>query len=187
MALSALLAAVIALAPATSPEPCKGWHSVDDGSELQFIVTFESAPAPGIFRHFSVCLDFDPVQPADGSLVVAVDVTSADMDSADINEAIAGPEWFDSVQFPQARFESHEIERSGDSAFIAHGRVSLKGVEREVDVPFAWVTDGTAARMNGELSLNRSDFNIGTGDWAEDDSIGFKVIVHFVVKLEPAP
>lgn len=184
---SALFNAVLVVATAANPEPCATWYSVADHSELHFIANFEGAPAPGEFHRFSVCMDFDPEQLRAGRLEVRVDITSADMASADVNEAIAGPEWFDFVQFPQAHFLSEEIAGDGDAMFVAHGRLTLKGMERDIDVPFSWQSEGAARYIKGELTLERSDFNIGSGEWSEDDAIGFDVTVRFEVKLETAP
>jgi polyisoprenoid-binding protein YceI len=39
--------------------------------------------------------------------------------------------------------------------------------------------------MSGELSLQRTDFNIGTGEWSAGDIIGLEVDVRFEVALEP--
>lgn len=187
MLYSLLLIAALALTPAPSADPCSGWQSVAGESKLQFVASFEGAPAPGAFRQFSVCLDFDAEQPGTGRLEVWIDIASADMDSADINQAIAGPEWFDAMQFPRAHYLSEEIEPGDSSAFVAHGRLSLKGVEREVSVPFGWQVDGADRKMAGELTLRRSDFEIGVGEWAGDDSIGVDVTVRFEVTLRTAP
>lgn len=179
------MAALILTAPAGA-EACRGWHSVADRSDLQFIVNYEGADAPGTFRRFDVCLDFDPQHPRDGRLEVRVDVTSADMDSADINQAIADPEWFDTADYPQAQFTSNGITRNGDHAFAAHGTLTLKGVQQAVDVPFTWQSDGTGATMQGELVLQRTAFDIGTGEWSASEPIGHDVTVRFSVRLEAA-
>jgi polyisoprenoid-binding protein YceI len=187
MLIVSLLATAVAVATATNPASCASWHSVADNSNLLFIPTFEGTPAPGKFPQFSVCMGFEPEQPQAGRLEVWIDITSADMDSADLNQEISRGEWFDSLQFPEAHFLSEHIESSSNSAFVAHGRLTLKGVEREVDVPFSWKNEGTARRMNGELTLKRSHFGIGTGEWAEAESIGFDVTVRFSVFLETPP
>ena len=52
---------------------------------------------------------FDADQPAQGRLDVTIVVTSADMNSADVNKAIGGAEWFDFARFPQAEFHATDI------------------------------------------------------------------------------
>lgn len=160
------------------------WRQVADVGRLEFFVSYSGQQAPGVFGRFVTELRFDPAQPADGRLRVTVATLSADLDSADINEAIAGPEWFDFARFAEAQFDSETIAAGNDGGFIATGRMRLKGVERTIDVPFSWSQTGGRAVMHGELVLRRSWFGIGTGEWAATDIIGDKVRVRFDVTLE---
>lgn len=159
------------------------WRMDAQDSRLMFTATYERAPAPGVFRRFDVRLRFDPQKPTGGRLHVTVDITSADMDSADVNEAIRQSEWFDTARFPQAEFESHDIRRRGPGEYRAHGRLRLKGVEREVVVPFTWREAGITAVMEGALTLDRTAFSIGSGEWASGETIGLDVQVRFKVTL----
>lgn len=190
--MSALLAfvggAILLLAgPPSEAQACAGWHSVAGQSHLRFIVTFEGAEAPGEFRRFEVCLGSEPGGPDAARLKVRVDVASADMDSSDLNEAIAEPDWFDAGSFPQALFVSERIEPSGGNGFVAQGTLTLKGTSRPVDVPFAWRDGGATRVMSGELVLERGAFGIGSGEWATAESIGQVVTVRFEVTLERGP
>ena len=158
------------------------WRFDAGASQLNFTPSFEGADAPGRFGRFEVIMDFDPATPAAGSLKVLVDVTSADMDSHDINLAIAGPEWFGFSVFREATFTSTEI-RGDNGQYSASGMLKLKGMEQAVDVPFHWQSDGTTARMEGSLDLDRMLFGIGTGEWSDDGPIAHRVRVSFKVSL----
>jgi len=160
------------------------WHMLADDSRLEFIVVYSGQEAPGLFRRFETELQFDPAAPADGRLVVTVVTLSADLDSADINEAIAGPDWFDFARYAEARFVSESIAGIDGQRFVATGRLRLKGIERVIDVPFTWSEADGLAHMHGELTLRRDAFAIGTGEWAVTDIIGANVRVRFDVALQ---
>lgn len=120
-------------------------------------------------------------------LIVTVDIASANMGNADINEAIRDSDWFDITRYPQATFTSSLIEKDRDGNYIANGTLQLKGVIQPVSVPFTW--QPVAGRpgvmvMNGQVILNRLDFLIGTGDWASGDEIGLTVTVDFAVTFD---
>lgn len=157
------------------------------GNRLEFIATFEQAPATGVFKDFDVRVDFDPDKPAGGHLDVSIRVASADMASVDINKAIATRDWFDFARYPQAEFHAGDIRRvSGDAStgrYLARGILALKGVPQPVEVPFTWSAAGTAATLEGEFALKRTAFGIGTGEWAATDTVGADVKVKFRVKL----
>lgn len=181
--LMALLLTLLAAIPAW-PDGA-AWRSEPAGSTLTFSARFEGAEAPGAFQRFNVRLEPGPDGPAGGRLRVEIDVTSADMFSADINEAIAESEWFNLDQYPSATFESAGITWLGENRFEARGPLQLKGVAQTVTVPFEWRSSGNSASMTGRLALRRGDFGIGSGDWADDDSIGQSVEIAFRVDLAP--
>jgi polyisoprenoid-binding protein YceI len=159
------------------------WKMDPAASRLDFAATFEKTPAPGVFKDFEVRLDFDPERPADGRLGVRIGVASADMANADINKAIAGPEWFDFARHPQAEFRATEIRRMQGNSYLARGTLRLKGVQQAVEVPFTWSEAAEGASMQGGFTVKRLPFGIGTGEWAATDVIGPDVTIRFRVRL----
>jgi polyisoprenoid-binding protein YceI len=159
------------------------WRMDPAASRLEFIASFEKVEAPGLFREFDTRLRFDPDKPAGGRLEVTIRVSSADMNSADINNAIRGPEWFDFARFPQAEFRSSDIQRVAANRFIARGTLVLKGMQQAVEVPFTWQASRDAPVMEGETTLRRGLFGIGLGEWKATDVIGADVRVKFRVRL----
>jgi polyisoprenoid-binding protein YceI len=162
------------------------WRMDAAGSRLDFAATFEKTPAPGVFKAFDTRLAFDPDKPAGGRLEVTIKVASADMANGDINKAIAGPEWFDFARYPRATFQATDIQRVSAGRYLARGTLALKGVQRPVEVPFAWNASGDSATMQGELIVQRKDFNIGTGEWLATNVIGPDVKIQFRVRLRKA-
>ena len=160
------------------------WHSINQSSFLKFVPSYEGTELPSVFRSFDVQFNFDPNAPDLGCLEVRVDILSADMEDTVLNTEIAEPGWFWSSEHPHATFRSEDIRPNGAGGFIAHGTLHLKDVERTVNVPFEWTEDNMQARMTGSLTLDRSDFSIGIGEWAPDEPIAHEVSVHFDVKLQ---
>lgn len=169
------------------------WKMDTAGSRLEFVADFERSPAPGVFKDFDVRLGFDPQKPEGGHLDVTIRVASADMTSADINKAIAGIEWFDFARHPQAEFHATDIRRAQAQAnapaggYLARGTLALKGVQQPVEVPFTWNAGAAGATMEGQFTVKRGPFGIGTGEWAATDVIGPEVTVKFRVRLRETP
>lgn len=161
------------------------WRSDPAHSELAYSVNFEQLPINGQFKRFSV--DYIAAQ----QLRVVVDITSVDMGNSDINEAIRDVDWFDIESHSQAIFLSDEIKTLSDAEFntefntefIAKGSLQLKGISRPVNVPFSWQPSADSAAMTGKLTLRRSDFAIGSPEWASGDQIGIDVDVSFALKM----
>jgi polyisoprenoid-binding protein YceI len=162
------------------------WRMDPAGSKLEYIATFQKARASGIFKEFDTRVHFDETQLADSRIDVIVDVVSADMIDADVNKSIRGPDWFDSARFAQAAFHTNDVRRVGVNRYLARGALTVKGVEQQVEVPFAWTDANENATMTGELTVKRAAFHIGLGEWASTDVIGPDVTVKFSVKLHKA-
>ena len=160
------------------------WRSVQDQSQLEFIANYEGAETPGRFKRFDVLVSFDPASKAVKSLLVDVEIASASMGSAEIDEAIVQPEWFNAQAFPHASFRSEQVRVTNDSEYVAEGVVSIKGVSRSISVPFHWRWHEQEAKLTGSLALSRVDFGIGSGQWESDSPIGQEVRVRFGVALK---
>jgi polyisoprenoid-binding protein YceI len=169
--------------PVSATALASDWVMDAATSRLEFAATFEGSAAPGVFKDFDAKLRLDAGKPAEGRLDVTIVVKSADMNNADVNAAIGGPEWFDFARFPRAEFHSTDIRSTGGNRFTARGRLNLKGVEHEVEVPFSWTEAAGTARMEGEFIVKRGTFGIGTGEWASTKVIGPDVTIKFSVRL----
>jgi polyisoprenoid-binding protein YceI len=153
---------------------------LQDGN-LTIAARYEGQPVPAVFHRFAVSFDDAP---ATRRLHVEVDVTSIDFDSGDINDAVVGKDWFDTAQYPRAAFTSERVESTGNGQFLAVGTLELKGTKRTVEVPFEWVVEQSRRHLRGELQLQRNDFRIGTGEWANATEIGQEVDIRFDVRLQ---
>jgi polyisoprenoid-binding protein YceI len=124
------------------------WRMQGEG-ELLFEATWEGETVPGRFHDFEVRLDTGDGGVAGAALTVTVNLDSADMDDPDINEAIAGAEWFAVSEHPVATYTSESIDVESDGGYVAEGHLDLKGVRLPVSVPFQWSESDGRAQMRG--------------------------------------
>jgi cytochrome b561/polyisoprenoid-binding protein YceI len=180
---SVALVAMLALVGVPRTAQAGDWSMERAASRLEFLVTFESAPAIGVFKQFDTHVNLEPERLHESRIDVKIATASADMMSAGFNTVIRTREWFDCAHFPYAEFHSIEVRRVGVDSYIAKGTLSLKGISRLVEVPFVWSEAASAAALRGELTVKRSDFRIGTGEWAGSDVVGAEVRVRFSLQL----
>ena len=177
------LAATLLWQPSLATE----WQSEVDNSQLNFAASFQNLPVNGRFKTFAFkCTTDQAARPV--NLQVMVSVASADMGNMEFNHEIQAFDWFNGADHSTAIFTSDHFEIAPETKagvdYIAHGKLQLKGVERAVAVPFDWhqISHNQVA-MRGELSLDRSDFGIGQGEWATGEQIGLAVRVWFDVRM----
>ena len=83
----------------------------------------------------------------------------------------------------EIEFDDGERTEVNLTEFVATGELNLKGHRKPVDVPFTWSNSGDVAEMRGELTVDRTEFDIGSGEWSDDESIGTDVRISFIVLL----
>jgi len=159
------------------------WEVEPQHSTLAFTASWEGEPFEGVFRRFDAKIDFDPKTPERGRFLVSLDVTSADLGSEDLYEGMGEQDWFDFPHFPRATFTTSAIRALGEDRYLAEGQLSLKGIAQPVKLRFSWTGQGARGSMHGDADLLRTDFGIGTGEWAQSDEIGRRVRVRVDLRL----
>ena len=86
------------------------------------------------------------------------------------------------AEFPKATFTSTTVRNTGGNAFEMDGTLSLRGVEKDLTIPFTLDVDGSNAHAKGEVEVIRTDFGIGQGAFASADQVNLEVKVHFDFK-----
>jgi polyisoprenoid-binding protein YceI len=179
----ALLAVLAVVSPAQTAADAQ-WLVQQADSRLGFVATWEDAEFEGVFPRFTADIFFEPARATAGRFNVTVDVTSADTNSRDRDEAMGEPEWFHFSAYPEATFVSRTVRAVGGSQFEVEGILSIKGVELDLQLPFIWEQDEDRALMQGETTVTRTDFAIGEGEWASGDVIGLdvRIVVDLVLR-----
>ena len=88
-----------------------GEYSLDPAhSFLLFkIGHLELATYVGRFNRFDASLEFDPENPTESKLDAIVYLDSLDVNDDDLESTLAGKDWLNSIEFPEARFTTTSI------------------------------------------------------------------------------
>ena len=168
----------------TAQADATAWDIVQDESRLGFVATQDGDEFEGEFAEFETEIRFSKAALEESRFDVTIDVTSIDAGNSQRNDALPDEEWFFFERFPQASYVTSAIREGDEAPFEAVGTLTLRGIEREVVLPFEWQADGERASMQGRTTLNRTDFGIGQGEWAEDDTVAYPVEVVVDLTLE---
>jgi len=155
-------------------------------STLSFQFVQADAKNDGKFARFPVSLDFAADNPATGKLDVTVDLNSVNTGDRERDDTLRGPDLFDVAKFPQAHFVSTQISRTA-TGFDAIGKLTLRGVTRDVHIPFTFRTADEQGKPVGYLAgktlIKRLDFGVGQGDWKSTEWVGADVTVSYSIRL----
>jgi polyisoprenoid-binding protein YceI len=77
-----------------------------------------------------------------------------------------------------ATFESTGVKVLGNNRYSITGKLTLRGITHEVEVPVLLKAENAIGIFDGQLTLKRSDFKIGEGEWA-DSVVSDKINIRF--------
>ena len=173
---------VLLLLPAVAA--ATSWQS-STPSALRFEGAAQGETFVGEFKRFSARIEFDPDALAATRFEVEIDLASADSQNAERDELLRDSEFFDVGSQPSARFVAEGAEATADG-FLSGGTLTLKGHSRAVNFRFTFTPGESAATLDGEAILDRTDFAVGSGEWEDADTIDHRVKVITTLTLTPA-
>lgn len=150
-----------------------------DKSAVTFAYKQMNVPIDGRFQRFSGRIDFDPAKPAAAQAEIAIELASVDTGFPEGNDEVAGKLWFNTKQFPVARFVSTSIKPLGNNRFEVAGKMSIKGRTRDVTTPATFRQEGGLGVFEGGFVLKRGDYGIGEGMWADYGTVANEVQIKF--------
>ncbi len=158
---TAALAALVLAAPAFAAEV----FDVDPGhSHVGFGVKhMVVSTVKGRFGSFSGTITYAPEDLARASVEVTIQTASVDTGIADRDAHLRNGDFLAADQFPTITFKSSRVERRGDG-YVAHGTLTMRGVSREVSLPFT-VNGPVEARGKTFLGFDVEPVTVNRQDW----------------------
>ncbi|MBI1238962.1 MAG: polyisoprenoid-binding protein [Alphaproteobacteria bacterium] len=173
--------ALLAALAAASPAAAKDWTVDPAQSQLGFTARFGGEPFSGTFKSWTATIVFDPADLAASSILVTVDMTSADTGDATRDDNLVASDWFAASQFPTAIFQSQSISETAPGQYEAAGTLTIRDVSRPLTLPFRLtLSDGTAT-AGGSVVILRNEFGVGQGQWSVATPIPHEVTVTFAI------
>ncbi|MFA4970060.1 MAG: YceI family protein [Sulfuritalea sp.] len=148
-------------------------------SALSFVSKQMNVPVEGQFKSFRSKIAFDPAKPAAAKAELEIDLASIDAGSKDANDEVAGKAWFNTKEFPVAKFVATSVKPLGSNRFELAGKMTIKGRTQDLTTPVTLRQEGNSATFEGSLVLKRADYALGEGMWADFGTVANEVQVKF--------
>ena len=175
----------LGLAAAAAHAEAPVWSVVPAQSSVTFVATQQGEKFTGAFGTFTARIQFAPAEAASSRLEATLQMASATSRSAERDAALASSAWFDSAHYPVASFRTVAVRAAaaGAAGGTADADLTIKGRTRRIVFPFGWEVRPGGAVLDARVTLDRLDFGVGAGEWADASTIGHKVevIVHLVL------
>jgi polyisoprenoid-binding protein YceI len=166
--------------------PASGWVVDKETSSVIFRGKQEGETFEGRFASFDAAITLDPANLAGASIRAVIDMSSFEAGDGDRNAALPGKDWFHVKKHPEAVFASSAITQTGDGQYEAAGSLTIKGVSKDITLPFSLNIDGDTAAATGNLTLIRTDYNVGEGPYEKGTWVDLNVEVEITINATKA-
>jgi polyisoprenoid-binding protein YceI len=132
----------------------------------------------GNFRKFDGIIDFTENDLTQMKVNVKIDVSSINTGNEKRDGHLKSPDFFNVAKFPEAIFKSTRVIKNRDQ-YILIGNLTLKGVTREIEIPFQYngkIKDpwgNIRIGFEGRTRINRKEFGI---NWSKTMDNGGLVV-----------
>ena len=130
------------------------WN-IAEGYEIQFL----TRGAEGSFSNLAGNIRFDEDNLSDANFDVTVEVETINTGNKKKDGHALGKKWLDAISFPKISFVSSSIEKNG-KGFLVTGTLDLRGIKKEITFPFQFTKEENRGLFEGNLTINRADYNI---------------------------
>lgn len=160
-------------------------------SAINFEVTHFFTPVNGQFNDYEATVNFDPENLEESMIDVQIMVSSIDTKNERRDGHLRTDDFFNAEKWPHITFKSTSIESTGNNEFVANGTLTIKDVSKEISLPFTLLgvrdnpmqENTLVAGITASTTIDRTDYTVGTGDWASDAVIGDEVTIDLNLEL----
>lgn len=162
------------------------WEVIPESSRVTFTATQNHAPVTGSFDSFTCDIHFDSEHLDQSTVKAEIDMASVKADYEEVSDTLKEKDWFDVANFPKAVFESVSLKHIEGNQYEADGMLMIHGKGAPVILPFTLdITEEKGVKtadMKGKLSLKRTLFDVGQGEFKDTKTVEDDVLVEVVIK-----
>ncbi len=188
----ALLVFVVGIFAAFSPlTDATKWKVDDAHSSVSFAIDHGFVPTTGRFDKFKGDLSFSPENLADSKADFTIDINSINTQETKRDNHLKSEDFFNAKEYPSMRFVSSKFTKVDDKNYIAHGKLTIRNVTKDIELPFKVLGLGqhpakkgtTVMGIKAKTTIDRTDYEVGTGSWAATAIVGDEVEITIIMEL----
>jgi polyisoprenoid-binding protein YceI len=149
---------------------------------VTFTIKNAKLPVKGSFEGLMAKIIFDPsdLKTANFSTTILVSTINTGIDMRD--KHLKRAEYFNAEKFPEITLKSSTVTLVKDNEYNAKCTLVIKGISKEVNLPFKFTETGKNANFIGTLNLNRLDFGLGSSSVIMSNNLQVTIVVNAIRK-----
>ncbi len=144
--------------------------------EVSFKIKNAGLTVTGRFTGLKTALVFDPADLAKSSLSASVEVATIKTGINKRDEDLQEEQYFNSGKYKLIEMKSIKLYKKGDG-YAGMFNVTIKGVTKQVEVPFQFNKTGNTGEFKGSFDINRRDFGVGGSSMIMSDNLTVNITI----------
>ena len=146
-------------------------------SSITFKIKNAGLTVDGSFNNLVADIKFDQLKPEEGNIKATIDSKSINTGNDMRDGHLSKPEYFDVVKFPKITLQSTKISRTGPITYNGTFNLTMKGVSKEIIIPFTFIKIPEKTEFKGTFKINRRDYGVGGSSMTMADELTVTILV----------
>ncbi len=131
---------------------------------------FEINWVEGRFKDFTGAINYNEQDATKSTVQFTAKIESIDTGIAPRDQHLRTADFFDAATYPEMKFASTKIEKKGKDKYILHGDFTLKGVTKQIELPFTFTNaikdpwGNSRFGIEAHTKINRRDYGMNYGN-----------------------
>ncbi len=144
---------------------------------ISFKIRNAGITVDGSFATPKGIVEFDEQNYKTAKIDVSTEASSVNTGTKKRDEHLSKSEYFDVTKFPKITITSRFFGKE-EKGYVLHATLNLKGVVKNISIPFTYTEQGNTARFNGSFKLNRLDYKVGSKSIILSDDVTIQLIIN---------
>lgn len=167
------------------------WKIDKSHTSVNFTINHFFSAVTGKFNKFDGNINFDQNNLVESKAEFTISVNSVNTDNKKRDNHLKSKDFFNEKKFSTMKFKSSKFEKKSDTEYLIFGKLTIRDITKEVTLPMKITGQMEHPMMKGTIILgvvidtqiSRTEFGVGTGDWAATMVVADEVKIHIPMEL----
>ena len=145
-------------------------------SEISFQIKNAGLTVTGRFSGLKTDLIFNPADLAKSSLSASVEVATIKTGIDKRDRDLLEEKYFNTDKYKLIEVKSTKLYKRG-AQYAGMFNVTIKGVTKQVEIPFEFTSSGNDGTFKGSFQINRRDYGVGGSSMMMSDNLTVNILV----------
>jgi polyisoprenoid-binding protein YceI len=147
-------------------------------SAITFKIKNAGITVDGSFAGFIANIKFDGINYAKSFIEASVDVNTINTGVDLRNSHLKKDEYFNASKYPKINLKSTAFTKENDGTYKGFFKLTIKGVTKDIIIPFTYKEAGSSAIFKGAFTVNRRDYKVGGSSWTMADDVVINITIN---------